>query len=492
MEALSTGVRVRRELSALLVTFLASMTTLFALTDLPTVCTVVGLTLWFPFSLVAIAAAMRLARDVRFDESVTPRNVRIVVAFMVLAQLSALFALNPVGRVIDHTHWPTGGVTTQTPPALLTLGGYRVYEPPGRDAGADVPADLVGAMHAGGERLESLHLERDKCGGSGDGWKRCMGDYLLAAVNTAGDLQTVELYEGSPSSPPGFTVEVEGGAMAQGVNVPFQVTSPKGWTVVALRTGVYSSQDANGLVGAVYVPYSTKMDTPSVRHAGLTYLIQLITQAEKELDDQGVQSLYFPGKRVTEIGTPEHILTLILTEQMQNEVGFVKGDDGLRLAMLNRTLAIIGANGSGSYRYARSSVGAAGIGQLMPKTYRNLRRDYPAADLPEDTLGGRVDHESAIKAMILHADNEWWAFTNDRTHRSWLIQHPGLEHLVLAAGYNANVQTVDDAIHACGDTWRSEECGLLPAETRHYLVKYEWVYDLLFHDTMGDKSKATE
>jgi len=389
--------------------------------------------------------------------------------------LVLIVVVNPIQRVLDWRNppEPPGPV----PPALV-----GPFLPPGPERQADVPENLLDAIARGLALMEDARLDREKCGGAGEGWKRCLGDYLLVAADAEGKLETVEVYQDTESSPPGFRVDVEDDTRRVGVNVPFTVVSPPGWTVVALRTAVLSATGPDGIEGASYVPYSSRLDTPEMRRAGQSYLVSAIQEATTQLQKNRVKSQHFRGKLVTEIGTPEHILALILTEQMHNDVGFVKGGSALRLAMLNRTLAIIGANQEGSYRYTRSRVGAAGIGQIMPKTYRNLREIYPGADLPDDAVDGRVDHVSALKAMIVHTDNEWWAFgkSSEKEHKAWLVEHLDLQRLVLAAGYNANIATVDTAIHACVETWRDDTCEEMPGETRRYMVKYEWVNRLLF------------
>jgi hypothetical protein len=147
--------------------------------------------------------------------------------------------------------------------------------------------------------------------------------------------------------------------------------------------------------------------------------------------------------------------------------------------MVNRTLTILGANLEDAYGYSRSRVGAAGIAQLMPRTYARLRRAYPTAGLPKDQ-DARLDHGHAMKAMVLHADAQWYPLARDREYREWLLRHHEALRLMLAAGYNASAGTVVRAIKLCGETWREPSCQALPTETRRYLVKYEAVWDLLY------------
>lgn len=388
-------------------------------------------------------------------------------------------------------------ISAPNPPSKAAL-------PPGPERTAYAPLDIRPAIRDGKRLLAASHLDSSKCGarpvfktvGKGRkrhtvrievaGPKRCLGDYLLAAVNATGSITVVEAYEGRPSFPAGFTVTLEAGGKRKGVNVPFAVKSPPGWTVVALRTAVYEGKDVGG---GVYVPYSTALDVPELREDGLRYLERIADDALADLRGRGVQSRFFKGQLVSDTVDLQHLVTLVLTEQMKSDVLFERGSEAERVAMVNRTLVILGANREDACQFTRSRTGASGIAQLMPGTYRRLRRAYPKAGLPED-LDARLDHAQAMKAMVLHADDEWWAVSGDVAYRDWLRSHHDARRLMLAAGYNANVGNVVKAIKACGERWRDPACHALPEETRRYLVKYEAVWNLLYDQTMASPMMA--
>ncbi|HBK34567.1 MAG: hypothetical protein UU08_C0018G0018 [Candidatus Uhrbacteria bacterium GW2011_GWE2_40_58] len=359
--------------------------------------------------------------------------------------------------------------------------------PPGPDRVRTVPEDLRSVIKEGSRLMHEARLEKDRCGGSGLGWRKCLGDFLIAAVDANGQIVTFGLYEEEMSNH-GFTVkcEREGGCGA-GVNPSFHVKSPPGWTVVAIRTAVKpkegTEEDADG---AVYIPYSSRLNTPELRLEGMTYLQELALGAYHELHARRVKSDFLSDVLVTDIGTPDHIVALILTEQMFSDRKFEQGTDAERLAMLNRALTIIGANRDRAYWFTRSPVGASGPAQIMAGTYRRLRDRYPQAYLMEDVDLGRLEHHNAFKAALLHADAELWPMPEEYQQRLW--HHPEEARIVLAAGYNASSKTVYEAIVACGDAWRETSCeqtkdqkkGRLPVETRRYLIKYEWIYSVLF------------
>ncbi len=349
--------------------------------------------------------------------------------------------------------------------------------PPGPEALGDSPKDLQRTVRLGLERLEKEDFDQSRCGGKGSGLERCVSDYILVAVNKEAEQTLVYVYQGSRSEPPDYTVALEPGWQRTrvGINVPFAITHPPGQTVVALLTAIKVDGQVREMV---YAPYSSSLDTPEMRTAGLRYLESLYDQAASELDTNGVKSMYIDGP-ATETGDKTHVVSLILTEQVFSDTRFVDGDDKARLDMVNRTLILFAANGPNAYPISRSRVGAVGIAQIMPTTYANLASAYPSALLPQDSDEGRVVHGNAVKAMILHADNQWWALQSNKTYISWLKDHPEDKSFVFAAGYNASMSTVRDAIYSCKANWLDESCKKLPSETRRYITKYRWIRSLL-------------
>ncbi|MEK7620259.1 MAG: hypothetical protein AAB413_03420 [Patescibacteria group bacterium] len=369
------------------------------------------------------------------------------------------------------------------PPAVsVQIDGYTAYVPPGPQRLPDVPEKLVDAVRRGTELVSGLRLDKQRCVPEKAiqlGWKRCFGDYLVAAVDETGQLKVVEVYGGKSTVPAGFTVTCEReGACDGGVNPPFVISAPPGLTAVAIRTTV-PGDGPDGTDGATYVPYSTRLNTPELRQAGLEYLHDAVLAAWYELRAKDVCSLFIEGRLVTDFGTPDHVITLILTEQMWSDTWFAEGTEVDRLLMVDRALVTLGLNRWRSFSFSKSRTGARGIGQIMPKTYRDLRDQYSRADLPEDDVDGRTDHHTSIKGMIIHTDNEWWA-VKDSVHRTHLLENDANRRLVMAGGYNAKISRVIDAIQTCGDSWREESCVQLPTETRLYLIKYEWIYGVLF------------
>lgn len=409
----------------------------------------------------------------------------------VLIVVCALLAVWVYGKEDKNSTVPD---LPSPPPALeIRIEHWVARLPPGPARLPDVPMDLSRVIRRATEFLEDERLDKEKCVPARKlqlGWKRCIGNYLVAATNRHGDIKMIEVYGGKSTHPPGYRVTCERErACDGGVNPPFSITSPPDWSAVAVRTAVFGS-GPDGTDAAVYVPYSSRLNTPRLRLAGLEYLRDIVLGAFYVLRSNDVMSQFIPDHRITDFGTPDHIISLILTEQMWSDTSFAQGSELDRLEMLNRALATLGLNRGGSYRYSKSRAGATGIGQIVRRPYQAIREQYPAAQLPKDDVEGRGDHHIAVKAMIAHTDAEWWAIEQEESHLALLLKNDWQRRLVLAAGYNANIATVDRAIHKCGETWRETTCTILPTETRLYLVKYEWIYRMLFDPAFRSRIEA--
>lgn len=428
------------------------------------------------------------------------KAVAMLLALMLLLPL-LLRACNPAQQSVDVID----PFAAPPPVVAVQIDGHRAFVPPGPPRLPDVPQDLVEVIRYGVKLVSSSHLSQEKCvpkSDSQEGWKRCLGDYLLAASNEQGKMQLIEVYGGKPSQE-GFTVRCErDGACNGGVNPPFNVFSPPGWTVVAIRTAVYDTNGPDGISPAVYIPYSTRLNDPELRTAGVEYLRDAVLAAFYELRAKDVRSQFIANRYVTDFGTPDHVIALILTEQMYSDKWFVEGTDADRLEMLDRALVTLSLNRWRSYQYTKSFADARGIGQIVGGPYKAIREQYPRADLPENSVDGRTDHHTSIKAMICHADAELWTFAgkDEDAHRTYIVNNVWERQLVLAAGYNANVATVHRVIHECKERWRENDCTAscaqrspdqastgkacveLPEETRLYLLKYEWIYKVLFDE----------
>lgn len=425
-----------------------------------------------------------------------PTQVRITMIVMAILVVATIYFIRTRGAS-NHLGTPEASMS----PLAMAAPPAKACLPPGPPAADHVPVDMRAAIEDGKRQVGMRAFNPKDCFANPvavkitiprkgrvkahkvtvmqavTGLKRCVGDYILAVADEHGKVRIARVPEQGPSIPSGYRVTVEDGARKRGVNVPFHVEAPPNRLVVALKTAVLSRN--GGTEEAVYVPYSSALDTPVLRESGLRYLEAVVEEALDYLRAQKVPSLFHVGKLVADTVERQHMTALVLTEQMKSDIAFERGNENERARMINRTLTILGANLDEAYCFTRSRVGAAGMAQLMPTTYDRLRRAYPKAKLPVDR-DARLDHGWAMRAMALHADSQWWPVANDEDYKRWLLAHSEARRLVLAAGYNANAKTVVRAIKTCGETWRELSCRALPPETRRYLIKYEAVWNVLY------------
>lgn len=155
----------------------------------------------------------------------------------------------------------------------------------------------------------------------------------------------------------------------------------------------------------IYVPYSGALHTQELIDEGRNFLNESVDTAYRELGEEGVQSVAYPGKLVIDTVSPVFVKNIFLTEQTDPSLIFLAQDGGRKLA--ERVLVRLGTNKEKAFRYTYSSVGALGLGQIMPATYSNIRNFYPRAELIKDKNIGRVDIINGIKATILVFDDHF-------------------------------------------------------------------------------------
>ena len=385
--------------------------------------------------------------------------------------------------------------------AMVMIGDHEAWVPPGPPRLSDVPENLLDYIERGKRLMEGARFKKMSCVPEKKPdltWKRCLGDdYLLAAVSPDGELEKIEVYGGVANSPDNFRVRCEReGACEGGVNPPFIVSSPPGWTVVAVRKAVPDKEGTEGISGKVYVPYSTRLNTPELRQAGLEYLHLVTESVRYDLLAKDVRSGRIHGKHVLETVTMRHAVVLSLTEQVYSPELFTTGEEIDRLEMLNRILVLYAINREEAFRYVMSNMNARGAWQIIPRSWDTLHETYPDAQLPEDFIYGSTNHPVALKAAILHTDDQWWGLKRKGCEDGHIAEFSDLSGdwgPLFAAGYNGSMARADAVYHACGENWRDGDCCKqiedpakrlacrpLRGETQMYLPKYEWIDQLLF------------
>lgn len=189
----------------------------------------------------------------------------------------------------------------------------------------------------------------------------------------------------------------------------------------------------------VYTPYAKALHTDSMVAWGKQVLDDYIKSAYEELRQSGVHSRAFPDRLMADVIDPALVKSIIMIEHLDNRSLTEK--NALALEPFFVTLA---ANEERAYAYARSRVGAAGLAQFMPATYRLLARRSDV-DLEKDFTEGTRNAPTAIKAQVVYLDAALAEFSPSL--------RVGEINEYLAAAYNAGTARVRRAIAAWGDDW---------------------------------------
>lgn len=239
-----------------------------------------------------------------------------------------------------------------------------------------------------------------------------------------------------------------------GVNTRFQVNTPAGGQVIALKyliTPVESGSKAaieNALYEAIYVPYSPFLDTPEVQEYGAKYLDNVINEVAVHLANY--PSVSDPGKTITQAINPSLVKALVYAEHTDsNEL--LKAPDTMNV--VNRVKTLFGGNEGDTYRYSGSSAGALGISQFIQSTYLGLVKRHPNANLIPDFRQGMADHVNAIKSTYILLD-DYIQGVKDRAQDSFI---PGQAFDFGVAAYNGGTVRVARALNSFGLNWNSDQ-----------------------------------
>ena len=253
-----------------------------------------------------------------------------------------------------------------------------------------------------------------------------------------------------------------------GVGSRFEVKYPDNMAILALRTTVRSG--INSFKEVVYTPYSSEIDTSSVRKAGFDYLLRQIELARGDLKARKVRLAGFEGLAADVM--PTHVALVLSVIEHIDPTRFKNCQRGKELTLIREVLTIIGANTSNAYAYSKSPAGARGLFQLIPETYRSLQKKYPRSGLKENFVSGCADHINAAKASLLLFDSDLADLPRARLLA--LGKNPRAVGRYLAAAYNCGSRRVDRSTRECRDEWTCR----LPEETKTYLRKFDVVWAL--------------
>ncbi|MFH1433856.1 MAG: hypothetical protein ABIG32_03095, partial [Candidatus Uhrbacteria bacterium] len=145
--------------------------------------------------------------------------------------------------------------------------------------------------------------------------------------------------------------------------------------------------------------------------------------------------------------------------------------------LVNNALTLIGANREEAFKYRYSDVGAGGLAQIWKPTYGGLRQQYPDALLPVE-FKYVTEHDVALRAALTHFDAEFQPLSQERI--DFYRANPDAKHQYLAAAYNGKARRINQAINDYGVNWRSHLCTNKSCETRTYVEKFDFVWNLIF------------
>jgi hypothetical protein len=237
---------------------------------------------------------------------------------------------------------------------------------------------------------------------------------------------------------------------SNGVNSEFAFDRPGTNIVVAIRYPIISiSGTAKNpqvkVEEVVYTPYSSALHTPEIVKEGERILEAYFQQALEELKASHVRSYAYPNRLISDVADPELTKLLGLIEHTDRSV--LEKDPRRVIEVMFVTVAL---NPEDAYAYAKSSAGASGVMQFMPKTYAKLAAK-DAHGLNKDFDKGTRSLPNAIKAEIIFMDQL-------RAELLPTLKKYGFEddearvREILVAAYNAGGPRVKKAI----PVWKSQ------------------------------------
>ena len=231
-----------------------------------------------------------------------------------------------------------------------------------------------------------------------------------------------------------------------GVNTEFFVKAPSGYCVFAIRRWV---NQGGKKTEVVYTPYSDCLNTKDVRASGYLYVSKLVEDAKRELNAKGVRSAANPTALVGDRVPTETVIRLAIIEHVDH---FRFKKEGIKQPA-SEALVVYALNRHIAYRYSKSTAGARGLLQFMPKTYASLVKKYPKAELITDFHKAVLNNHNMAKAAILLIDDGMSQLPLPL--RQKVFADVSLFEDFSASGYNGGVNRPRTILLAGGDLVRN-------------------------------------
>jgi hypothetical protein len=193
-----------------------------------------------------------------------------------------------------------------------------------------------------------------------------------------------------------------------GINSDIACIEPEGGKVIAVKYPVKNENNrfggGDGVIQAIYTPFSQEIRTPEVIHTGLKFATSIIDRAYKQLESRSVMSQAFTGRKIVDVVPKEVVKILLINEHIDPSLFTAQAQ---AKPLIEQVLVVTGTNRERAYTYSISPAGARGFVQMIPSTYAILLRKYPTAGLNYDFNSGMVDLVNAIVAQVLLCDADW-------------------------------------------------------------------------------------
>ncbi|WKZ29630.1 MAG: hypothetical protein QY323_02770 [Patescibacteria group bacterium] len=321
--------------------------------------------------------------------------------------------------------------------------------------------------------VEMIARAKKKLAGQSVGTSKVGGDNAVLAVWKPGTakLAVVKVRKGR-SVTKGYRVTL---LKRNGVNSEYRVDAPSDFVVLAIKTNVKKRPlgRKRRSVAVIYAPYGAHLDTAEMRRRGRAYLHDIATRAIAKLQARDVRSRTDPDTLVTAMVDERVLLTLLVIEHIDPPDFDARGAE----ATANRVLSLIGANQGDAYDHAFSDADAGGLAQFRPKTYAEIRDDYPDAKLKAEFYAGVRDHINGVMAQYCYVD--FTLARLDATILKRLQSDANEQGAYLAAAYNHGLYGAAKIIAKHPDAWDKPGNGFSKANLQ-YVKEFRAVYRYLW------------
>jgi len=273
-------------------------------------------------------------------------------------------------------------------------------------------------------------------------WNKLTGEIdLVKAIKKGKDLELVS------ESPADIVIK-----RSNWINSDYQSEDPN-HIVVAVRYPIFHEvKEGKKAIAymteqAVYTPYSSILHQPEVVARGKEVVAKLVADALTDLRAQGIKSRAQPDKLIADVIHPDLLTSIAVIEH--TESSSLRRDAA---KTVERVYATIGLNPGMAYNYSRSSAGALGLFQFMPRTYASLA-NQPKHGLKIEFEAGMRDHLNAMKAAAIYMD----VILSQFPSQVRAANHDLKTFEYIAAGYNGGYGRVRRAI----DIWDDQINGVL-------------------------------